>query len=369
MILLHVGATPGSLEAPKLARELTGAGHEVEVILDEKARLFVGPSSFAAVGAKVVGRTSGPPEATVYFPATTGTVARLARGLLNGSEGVGITLVAPDIDGGSAANPAVASNIETLKRDGVRFVGAAGMEMESGVVVAAEVLGRLAALGDGPLAGRRVVVTAGGTHEPIDSVRFIGNRSSGKMGLAVAREARLMGAEVVVISANIPEREPGVEWVAVETVAEVERSVGELVVGADVLVMAAAISDFTPASPVEEKIRRGASETMTLELTATSDVLGGVRGNAPGLLIVGFAATHGDPVPDAREKLGKKGADFIVGNDISRRDIGFAAEENEVVIVGAKTERFVEKAGKNKVARAILDEVAARLREVRSVSE
>lgn len=356
MILLVIGATSGAVEAPHLARELTAAGYEVEVALDDKARLFVGPSSFPAVGAKVVERASEPPEATVYYPATTETVARLARGIFREGDATGLRLVVPEIDEASAVNPAVAGNIETLRGDGFRVV-----EGGDAWSVAYELLGGLAAL-DGPLAGRRVVVTAGGTHEPIDSVRFIGNRSSGKMGLAVAREARMMGADVIVVAANISEPLPGVSWVPVETVAELERAVHEAVLGADVLVMAAAVSDFTPKSVSEGKIRRGGSETMVLELTATSDVLAGIRGKDSGLVVVGFAATHGDPVPDAREKLVRKGADFIVGNDISRSDIGFAADENEVVIVGRRGERFIEKAAKSEVARAILYEVIREFR-------
>ncbi|MGI8649520.1 MAG: bifunctional phosphopantothenoylcysteine decarboxylase/phosphopantothenate--cysteine ligase CoaBC [Rubrobacter sp.] len=362
MILLSVGATFGALEAPKLARELAKTGQEVEVMLDEKARLFVGPSAFSAVGANVVERSSGAPAAVVHYPATTETVARLAKGLGPERETSSeLHLIAPDIDEASAKNPAVVANVEVLRRDGCRVAGEAGQEIASARTVAAEVLGGLAAL-DGPFAGKRVVVATGGTHEPIDSVRFIGNRSSGKMGLAVAREARLLGAEVVVVAANIPEREPGVEWIPVEKVEELERAVHQAIAGADVLVMAAAVSDFTPTSPVEEKIRRGQSETMTLELKATSDVLAGVRRESPGLIIVGFAATHGDPIPDAREKLVKKGADFIVGNDISRRDIGFATEENEVVVVGPGIEHFIEKAAKSDVARAILYEVSREFR-------
>ncbi|WP_119068104.1 phosphopantothenoylcysteine decarboxylase [Rubrobacter indicoceani] len=354
MILLAVGAAFGAVEAPKLACELVSAGHRVDVMLNDRARLFAGPSSFAAVGAKVIETPSEEPEATVCFPATIGTVARLARGLE--PLGSGPTFVVPELDGASAANPAVLRNIESLVQDGVRVLENAGVE-----AVALEVLGELAEL-SGPLAGRRVVVTAGGTHEPIDSVRFIGNRSSGKMGLAVAREARLLGAEVVVVAANIPVREPGVSWVAVETVGEMERAVHEAVSGADVLVMAAAVSDFTPASVPEGKIRRGASKTLTLELTATSDVLGGIRERFPELVLVGFAATHGDPAPDAREKLTRKGADFIVGNDISRSDVGFGTENNEVVIVGPESERFVQKAAKSDVARAILEGVVEKLR-------
>jgi phosphopantothenoylcysteine decarboxylase/phosphopantothenate--cysteine ligase len=204
------------------------------------------------------------------------------------------------------------------------------------------------------MSGFRLLVTAGGTHEPMDSVRFIGNRSSGKMGLAIAREAVRLGARVTVVAANVEQIEPGTETSAVETVEqlreEVLRNAGE----ADALIMAAAVSDFTPASPVKEKIRRGEGG-LTLELEATSDVLKAVRERFPDLFVVGFAATHGDPVADAREKLGSKGVDLVVGNDISREDIGFGADENEVYVVGREGERFVPRASKMDVARVILE--------------
>lgn len=238
---------------------------------------------------------------------------------------------------------------------------------------AAVVLGWLGRVG-GLLSGVELLVTAGGTHENIDSVRFIGNRSSGKMGLAIAREAHRMGAEVTVIAANIPEKEPGVGWVPVESVEDMQREVTGRIGGADALVMAAAVSDFTPTSRLEGKIRRGDSKTMTLELKATSDILGGIRGNAgesrnADLFVIGFAATHGDPVPDARKKLVKKGADLIVGNDISRAGIGFSSDDNEVHIVGRDVERFVPRDTKGAVARTILgvmSEEMAKMRHGRS---
>ncbi|AHY46761.1 phosphopantothenoylcysteine decarboxylase / phosphopantothenate--cysteine ligase [Rubrobacter radiotolerans] len=366
MILCVVGASSGALEAPGLVRELVSAGESVAVRLDEKARLFVGPSAFLALGAEVVSGDGVPEaEAVVYLPATTETVARLARGLA-GDPGLpepARLFVVPEIDPGSAENPAVRENLKTLRRDGCAVLGTAGESVTPARAVAAAVLGGLGRLRGGPLAGRRVLVTAGGTHEPIDSVRFIGNRSSGRMGLAVAREASRMGAEVEVIAANVAESlvEPGVAWTPVETVKELSRAVRERAGEADVLVMAAAVSDFTPASPVREKIRRGQNETMSLDLRATEDVLAGVREVSERVFLVGFAATHGDPAPDAREKLARKGADLIVGNDISREDIGFSVEENEVIVVGPDTERLVKRAAKIDVARAILDEVIRRL--------
>lgn len=362
MILVSVGPTAGSLLLPRVAAELAAAGHEVEVLLEPGTRHFVGPGSFASP-VRVVQRPSTTPEAVLFAPATAATLARLARGLDPGPAGVYVdvvgTFVAPDLDPGTAANPAVRQNLETLRSDGRGVIRGADGMADGGEIVA----GVLGGLG-GPLSGKRVLVTAGGTHEPIDSVRFIGNRSSGKMGLAVAREALRMGAAVTLVAANVPVVEPGVETVAVETVAGMRDEVLRLAPGVDALVMAAAVSDFTPASVAREKIRRSHG-IRSLELEPTADVLGAVRGQNPDLLVVGFAATHGDPVPDAREKLTSKGADLIVGNDISREGVGFGAEDNEVYVVGRGGERFVPRATKTRVAREILDSLMALMDEER----
>ena len=169
---------------------------------------------------------------------------------------------------------------------------------------------------------------------------------------------------MTVVAANLGSSEPGTETIVVETVEELRAQVMERAGDADALVMAAAVSDFTPASPVEEKIRRGQGTT-ALELKPTADVLKAVRGENPDLFVVGFAATHGDPVPDAREKLVTKGADIIVGNDISLEGVGFGAEENEVYVVGRAEERFVPRASKREVARVILESLLAGIAEER----
>ena len=224
-----------------------------------------------------------------------------------------------------------------------------------GSEVAARILGGLG----GPLSGLKVVVTAGGTREPMDSIRFVGNRSSGKMGLAVAREALRLGAEVSVVAANVEPAEPGTGCLLVETVDERREAVLRLAQGADSLVLAAAVSDFTPPEPVDAKIRRGGN--LTVEFTATADILKAVRQTYPDLFVVGFAATHGDPVADAREKLDSKGVNLVVGNDISRPGIGFGSEENEAYVVDEAGERFVPRASKREVARVILNTLAAKI--------
>jgi phosphopantothenoylcysteine decarboxylase/phosphopantothenate--cysteine ligase len=346
--LIHhsVGPGRGALAAPEIAREITGTGRRVEVILEPGTRHFVGPAAFESL---TVEEPSEPPEAIVFAPATAGTLARLARGL--GGVYAGRVFVAPDLDASTAEHPAVKENLTLLREDGCRIIPGRGGDMAPAREVVAGVLGGL----DGPMSGLKVLVTAGGTREPMDSVRFIGNRSSGKMGLAIAREALRLGAEVTVVAANVEGgREPGTEWAAVETVEEMREEVLRRGGEADALVMAAAVSDFKPASPVEEKIRR-AEGGLRLELEATADILKAVRARYPDLFVVGFAATHGDPVPDAREKLGSKGANVVIGNDISREGIGFGADENEVYVVDRGGERFVPRASKEDVARYILE--------------
>ncbi len=350
MILISVGASPGALAIPAVARELAEAGRRVEIILGQRARRFVGPAAFG--DATLVDEPSETPEAALFAPATADVLARLARGLDGGSRAV----VAPDLDAGSAAHPAVLGNLDLLRRDGHHVV-----EGERGAMAGAgEIVARLLGGLGGPMSGLRLLVTAGGTREPIDSVRFIGNRSSGKMGLAVAREAVRMGAQVSVVAANVDRVEPGTENHRVETAEELREEVLERAGRAHALVMAAAVSDFTPASPAAQKIRRREGTT-SLQLAPTADILGAVTERYPDLFVVGFAATHGDPVADAREKLQSKGADLVVGNDISGEGVGFGADENEVYVVGRGSERFVPRASKTEVARVILDRVTAEM--------
>lgn len=364
MILLMVGPGSGALRAPEIARELASAGHEVEVVLEPRASLFVGPAAFAAV-ASVVEASAVPPEAVVFAPANAGTMARLARGIGGAAfsfdaSTVRPIVVVPELDEATAAHPAVRENVALLKADGIRVVEGAG-EMSPPVEIAGSVLNAMG----GPLSGLEVLITAGGTREPIDRVRVVSNRSSGKMGRAIAREAWRRGARVTVVAANVDEVEPGARWVPVETYAELEEATMRLSCEADALVMAAAVSDFTPAEVHEGKIRRGGRKELELKLVATGDILAAVREGNPELFMVGFAATHGDPVPDAREKLARKGVDLVVGNDVSLAGTGFGSDENEVYIVGHEGEHFVPRASKREVAGRILDALAAGIGEER----
>jgi phosphopantothenoylcysteine decarboxylase/phosphopantothenate--cysteine ligase len=205
-----------------------------------------------------------------------------------------------------------------------------------------------------------VLVTAGGTREPIDSVRFVGNRSSGRMGLALAAEAARRGAEVTVVCANVSLPRPeGVQSVEVETAAELLDAATTRFEDTDVLLMAAAVSDFRPATPLRDKIAKTGRTGLTLELEATEDVLARLaERRRAGQILLGFAAEHGkDGVERGRDKLKRKGLDAVVVNDISRSDIGFDAADNEVTIVTAGKERPVGRRSKALVAAAILDEV------------
>jgi phosphopantothenoylcysteine decarboxylase/phosphopantothenate--cysteine ligase len=207
------------------------------------------------------------------------------------------------------------------------------------------------------LQGKTVLVSAGGTREPLDAVRYVGNRSSGRMGVALAAEARRRGAEVTLLAANLAVPVPaGVELVETPTAADLEREALARAAEADIVVMAAAVADYRPAEALAAK-RPKDTATWTLELEPTTDVLSAL-GNREGRLLVGFAAETGpDGLERAREKLARKGADLFVLNDVSRSDIGFDTYENEVTLLTSSGERTVAKAPKDEVAAAILDEV------------
>jgi phosphopantothenoylcysteine decarboxylase/phosphopantothenate--cysteine ligase len=207
-----------------------------------------------------------------------------------------------------------------------------------------------------------VLVTAGGTREPIDSVRYVGNRSSGRMGFALAEEAARRGAEVTVVAANVAlPRHPRVAYVDVETAAELARACRERFPESDVLLMAAAVADYRPAEPAAEKLKKERAERLDLALERTEDVLSGLSSaRRPDQTVVGFAAEHGPGALElGRGKLARKRLDAVVVNDIARSDIGFDAPHNEVTIVTAAGESHVPMAGKPEVAAAVLDAVAA----------
>ena len=414
-ILLGVSGGIAAYKALELVRLATGAGHAVRVVQTPASRRFVGSASFAALsGAPVLVDEferdpargafpdQRPPEhdpighlelvrnADLYViaPASANTIAKLAGGLADNlltSAALAARcplVLAPAMNNHMYEHPAVQANLATLRARGVLVIdpdsGRLASKGEQGVgrlpeparlLEACEALltdGRDAA--PGAWRGLRVLVTAGGTREPIDSVRFLGNSSSGRMGLALARAARERGAEVTVVAANVAlERPAGVAWHEVRTAAQLQEACEREFPACDVLVMAAAVADFRPVAPgappgqpVDGKLKKAGREHLRLELEPTADVLSALAAQrSPGQTLVGFAAEHGDgAVAYGRGKLEAKGLDAVVVNDISRSDIGFEVDRNEVTIVTAGGEEHVALASKASVAESILDAVA-----------
>ena len=376
-ILLGVTGGIAAYKACTLVRLLVRAGHEVEPVLTAGAVRFVAPETFRALARRPAGDDPYPHlghwDLLVVAPLTANTLARMAHGLADDvlTEAVlahaGPVLVAPAMNTRMWLHPATQGNVATLRARGVELVGPAEGELAEGeegigrMAEPEEIFARVEALldaSDGPLRGKTVLVSAGGTREPLDSVRYVGNRSSGRMGVALAEEARSRGAKVTLLAANLAIPRPaGIEVVETPTAADLER---EALARArsDVVVMAAAVADYRPSAPRVSK-RPKDEVPWPIELEPTPDVLaaiGTVRRAEQ--VIVGFAADEGDAgLERARHKREAKGADLFVFNDIARADIGFDSEENEVVIVSANGDRAVAKAPKRAVAAAVLDEV------------
>jgi phosphopantothenoylcysteine decarboxylase / phosphopantothenate---cysteine ligase len=375
-ILLGVTGGIAAYKACTLVRLLVGAGHDVHPVLTAAAERFVAAETFAALARHAPSDDPYPHlgrwDVLVVAPLTANTLARLAHGLADDvlTEAAlaheGPVLVAPAMNSRMWRHPATQDNVATLSARGVEIVGPAEgalAEGEEGIGRMAEpeeIHARVEALlrGTAGLRGRRVLVSAGGTREPLDAVRFVGNRSSGRMGVALAEEARRRGADVTLLAANLAVPAPaGVAVVETPTAADVEREALARS-DVDVIVMAAAVSDYRPTASSEEKRAKDGSR-WTVELEPTVDVLAAIgAGRADGQVLVGFAADHGERgLARAREKRLVKNADLVVFNDVSRADIGFDAAANEVVIVSSNGDRMVEKAPKQVVAAAVLDEV------------
>jgi phosphopantothenoylcysteine decarboxylase/phosphopantothenate--cysteine ligase len=382
MARVLVGVTGGiaAYKAAELTRLLVKAGHEVTPILTPEAETFVAAKTFEALARREAPHELYPHLAAadllVVAPLSANTLAKLAHGLADNV----LTQTALAFDGPIVAAPAMnprmwanrgtRANVELLRSRGIVLVGPDEGEMAEGewgvgrMSEPDEIFARVESVlaRRQQLAGRRVVVSAGGTREPIDAVRFVGNRSSGRMGVAVAQEARLRGAEVTLVAANLAVPPPGkVELVAAPTAAELEREMLARA-DADIVVMAAAVADYRPAEPtVDKRPKDGAPWQVMLE--PTNDVLAELgQRRRDGQVLVGFAADRGDQgLERAREKLTAKRSDLIVFNDVARTDIGFDAPDNEVVLVSAAEERRIQKSPKERIAAEILDEVAAML--------
>ena len=408
-ILLGVSGGIAAYKAVELVRLATRAGHSVRVVQTPAAQQFVGAATFEGItGAPVLtgeferdparGAYPGEPapdhdpishlelvrrcDAYVIAPASANTIAKLAAGLADNlltSAALACTsplVVAPAMNNAMYEHAATRANLETLRARGVAIVDPGTGELASkgewGVGRLAEPADILAAIeatleprddyAPRSLDGLRMLVTAGGTREPIDSVRYVGNRSSGRMGFAVAEEAAARGAEVTVVAANVSlPRADGVRYEDVETAAELEDAARRLFPDADVLVMAAAVADFRPPQAEAQKLSKSGRTSLELRLEPTTDVLAALSAERrPEQLLVGFAAEHGEGgVERAREKLERKGLHAVVVNDISRDDIGFDAGDNEVTIVTATGQHELAKAPKAEIARAIVDVVEA----------
>jgi phosphopantothenoylcysteine decarboxylase/phosphopantothenate--cysteine ligase len=420
-ILLGVSGGIAAYKALELVRLATGAGHAVRVVQTPTSRRFVGEASFAALsGAPVLvseferdpARGAFPGDAQpahdplshlelvgnadvyVIAPASANTIAKLANGLASDMlSGCALAatcpvLVAPAMNNHMYEHPATRANLQTLRERGVTIVapgeGRLASKGEQGIGRLAEPAQLLdaceAALAAGRSAGGqakgavtarggdwdgvKVLVTAGGTREPIDSVRFLGNSSSGRMGLALAEAALARGADVTLVAANVSlVPSEAIARRDVVTAAELQRACQEEFPVSDVLFMAAAVADFRPVAPQQGKIKKSGRARLTLELEATTDVLATLAAQRrEGQTLVGFAAEHGHGAVElARGKLVEKGVDAIVVNDISREDIGFDVDANEVTILTANGSANgaigVGRAAKSQVAEAILDAV------------
>ena len=379
-MLLGVTGGIAAYKACELTRLLVRAGHEVTPILTPDAERFVTAHTFEALARREMPRELYPhlvgADLLVIAPLSANTLAKLAQGLADNVLTQtalafdGPVLAAPAMNPRMWSHPATQENVETLRRRGAELIGPdQGDTAEGDVGVGRmtepeEIFERSVSLLEKreQLRGRRVLVTAGGTREPLDAVRFLGNRSSGRMGAALAAEARRRGAEVTLVAANLSVPAPvDVDVVAAPTAEDVARETLARR-DADVVLMAAAVADYRPAERAEGKRPKG-GEPWTVTLEPTTDVLrelGAGRNN--GAVLVGFAADVGERgLERAREKLAAKQVDLIVFNDVSREDIGFDAADNEVVLVSADGEQPLKKASKERIAVAILDAVAERL--------
>jgi phosphopantothenoylcysteine decarboxylase/phosphopantothenate--cysteine ligase len=372
-----VGVTGGiaAYKACELVRLLVKRGHDAIPLVTPGAQRFVSEETFLALARRPRNEDLYEhltrADLLVVAPCTANTLAKLAYGLADNvlTEALlahrGPVLVAPAMNPRMWAHPATRANVETLRSRGVELVGPDEGEMAEGewgvgrMAEPEEIAARVEQLLAPPtLAGRRVLVTAGGTREPLDSVRFLGNRSSGRMGVALAEEARRRGAEVVLLAANLAVPAPaGVETIPTPT-AEALRDAALALEDVDVVLMAAAVADYRPAEALAAK-RPKDEGGWTVELEPTADVARALgERKRDGQVLVAFGAEHGrDGLARKRAMLRTKNADLVVFNDVGRADIGFDSAENEVVLIARDGERTVAKASKAVIAAAILDEV------------
>ena len=383
-IVLGVTGSIACYKALDLASKLTQAGASVDTIMSYGATQFIAPLAFRSLTHRPVTvdvfdpdselsiehvQLAGRADIVVVAPATAHFIAKVAYGFADDPLTTTIlatqapVLIAPAMDGHMYENQATQDNIEKLKSRGIRFVGPASGHLASGLVgmgrlvEVPQLIGHTSALlgKDGDLAGRTIVVSAGGTQEAIDPVRVITNHSSGKMGYALAEAARDRGARVVLVSAPTGLDDPAaLEVVKVRSATEMRDAVLEAVKGADALIMAAAVADYQPADVSSQKIKKDSSP-LTIELERTPDILQEAQGS---FVRVGFAAETEEMLANARDKLERKSLDLIVANDVSAEGSGFGADTNKVTLVGKSGEpEDLPLMSKQDVAHRVLDRV------------
>lgn len=394
MALIALGVTGGigAYKAVEIARGLQKNGHDVVAVMTRSAEKFVGPLTFEAITRRPVITDQYQPGANadiehiaiasnidllLVAPATANTIGKFANGLADDFLSSLFTatrapvMIAPAMNTNMFEHPAIAKNLETLIARGVHIVdpgsgylacgwiGKGRLAEPEDVVNAAEQL--LRAKTSSTLAGRSVLITAGPTFEDIDPVRFVGNRSSGKMGYALAAEALRRGASVTLVSGPSHLTAPhGAALIKVRSAAEMHAAVMDRAIGQDAIIMAAAVADYTPAQPAQQKVKK-ADGPVTITLHRTRDILGEL-GKLPSRkqkvpVLVGFAAETTDVVAYAQSKLQQKAADLMVANDVSRSDAGFDVDANAVTLVSAAGAEELPLQAKAAVAQRILDRV------------
>ena len=389
-IVLGVTGSIAAYKAAELASLFTREGFRVDVIMTESAQQFITPLTFRNITGRPVVTTmwdlasefsvehvalAEAADVVLIAPATANIIAKMACGMADDMLTCTVlatrapVVIAPAMNDNMWANPVTLENVAKLTKRGFNFVGPARGRLASGKLG----LGRLTGLDEifgitmqvlgrkGDLAGKNIVVTAGGTQEPLDPVRCLTNRSSGKMGYAVAEAARNRGAGVTLISGPTTLAAPvGIKTVDVKTAEEMLKAVEEAVKKADALIMAAAVADFRPVKAAGKKIKRADLSDLTLELEKTTDILAQLKGS---FIRVGFAAESHDVVANAREKVKRKGLDLIVANDITEKDCGFGTETNRVTIIDSKGKaEELPLLPKGEVADKILDRLLTLLR-------
>jgi phosphopantothenoylcysteine decarboxylase/phosphopantothenate--cysteine ligase len=388
-IVLGVTGSIAAYKAADLASRLTQAGFSVHTVMTENATKLIAPATFRALTGRPVATEmfdlSNPfsiehvslaeiADALVIAPATANVIAKLAHGIADdlltctALATRAPILIAPAMHTAMWENPATLANVETLRERGVAFAGPAVGRLASGghgagrMAPVDDILDEIGALlgRHGSLEGRRVVVTAGGTREAIDPVRFLGNRSSGKMGYAVAAAARDRGACVTLISAPVTIHRPaGVRTIDVTTADEMLAAVEQALPGSDVLIMAAAVADFAPAKALSKKAKK-ANASLSIDLRRTPDILDAVR-DVPVKVRVGFAAETDNLLENARDKLARKNLDLVVANDVGGENSPFGSDENQAILVGRADATPTPRLSKRALADLILDRVVALL--------